>query len=463
MALLPLENRDDLYIGLYIKIEGSWFSHPFSKNTFKIKFEKDLATLRGLKKVKLFYDPTLSDPKPSEDSTIDESTTRQEKGPEHMETEEDNPSFEETPFSSVAEDISTPVLKLEETAESRQEAFTARRKQLKKADQAYQGVLQQSKLMFRELRNGHSKAMARASDMVEALGKIIGDSTSSMALMNLMSSSEEVEDFFMHSLNVCALSIMLAQVFTQDVDELQHIGMGALFHDLGLLESERKSDGPKAYRTTLNSKALRKHPHDGRKMAERFFGISTPCLEIIAQHHERLDGSGYPSGYSGEEICLSAKIVMIVDEYDELCNHPDITKSLTPYESLCYLYAKRRGPLWDEAVVALVQMLSVYPPGSLVELSDETIGIVSSINPQSRMAPCIMLYSAELPREEARILDLSQEDGLSIVKSLQPKDIPYEIREFLNPRRIISYFPSQSEQAKTPSPESLFSTQSTNA
>ncbi len=463
MDFLPLENREDLRIGLYIKIEGSWFSHPFSKNTFKIKFEKDLATLRGLKKVELFYDPTRSDPKLSDDSAVDESTANQEKRRDLMEEEEDNPSLEETPSSSVEKDIPTAVLKLEETSESRQEAFTARRKQLKKADQAYQAVLQQSKLMFRELRTGHSKAMARASDMVESLGKVIGDSTSSMALMNLMSSSEEVEDFFMHSLNVCALSMMLAQVFTQNIDELQYIGMGALFHDLGLLESERKSDEPKSYRTALDSKTLRTHPLNGRKMAERFFGISTPCLEIIAQHHERLDGSGYPSGYIGEDISLSAKIVMIVDEYDELCNHPDITKSLTPYESLCYLYTKRRGPLWDEAVVALVQMLSVYPPGSLVELSDATIGIVSSINPQSRMAPWVMLYSAELPREEARIIDLSQEDRLSIVKSFQPKDIPYAIREYLNPRRIISYFPSKAEQPNTPSPESTFSTQSTTA
>ena len=459
MAFIPIDNRDDLRIGLYIKIEGSWFSHPFSTNTFKIKAAKDLATIRGLTKVRLLYDLERSDPKPSEKHSEEAPKTDLKKKPEE---EAGNVSAESPPDLTTKQPTAAQP-KPEETPETRREAFSARRKQLKKTDQAYQAVLQQSKLMFRELRTGHSKAIARASGMVESLGKVVGDPTSSMALMNLMSLSEDVEDFFMHSLNVCALSMMLAQAFTQDDEDIQDIGMGALFHDLGLLEAERKNNSPKAYRTTPDSRTLRKHPHNGRKVAEKFFGISTHSLDIIDFHHERLDGSGYPSGLLEQQIGLFSKIVMVVDEYDELCNQPDITKSLTPYEALCYLYAKRRGPLWDDAVVALVQMLSVYPPGSLIELSDGRLGVVSSINPQSRMAPWVMLYSTDIPREEARIIDLSQEDGLSIIKSFQPKEVSYAIREYLNPRRIISYFPSQTEQHSAPTPESILSAQSTNA
>ena len=262
--------------------------------------------------------------------------------------------------------------------------------------------------MFQELRTGHAKAIGRASSMIESLSKIMSDPSSSMALMNLMNSPDDIEDFFMHSLNVCTLSMMLAQSFTDDAEDVQTIGIGALFHDLGLLEFERKSREAKSYRTTIDSKVLRKHPEHGSKMAEKFFGMATSCIHIIAHHHERLDGSGYPSGLREEDIDFFTKIVMVVDEYDELCNHPDISKSLTPYEALCYLYGKRRGPLWDDAVVALVQMLSVYPPGSLVELSDASLGVVSSINPQTRMAPWVMLYSQDVPREEAFIIDLSK-------------------------------------------------------
>ena len=366
-------------------------------------------------------------------------------------------------FIALAQEPPSVQITISETPEARREAFLARRKVLKKTDQAYQAVLQQSKLMFQELRTGHSKAIARASGMIESLNKIVSDPSSSMALMNLMSSPDDVEDFFMHSLNVCTLSMMLAQSFTDDAEDTQTIGMGALFHDLGLLEQERKSSEAKTYRTTLDPKALRKHPQQGCKIAEKFFGMATSCIHIIAHHHERLDGSGYPAGLLEDEIDFFTKIVMVVDEYDELCNHPDISKSLTPYEALCYLYGKRRGPLWDEAVVALVQMLSVYPPGSLVELSDGTLGVVSSINPQTRMAPWVMLYSEDIPREEAHIIDLSQEASLTISKSLQPKDVPNAVRDYLNPRRVISYFPSQAdEEPNAPLPERLFGAYSQN-
>ncbi|MCA9471405.1 MAG: DUF3391 domain-containing protein [Nitrospirales bacterium] len=453
MAFIPIESPQDLRLGLYIKIQGSWFSHPFSKNAFKIKLQKDLETLQGLTKVRLLYDPDRSDPQTEHESVSEEATPYPRvNSASEVRISNDRESM------ALGQQPPPAHVTVYETPESRREAFLVRRKILRKTDQAYQAVLQQSKLMFQELRTGHSKAIVRASGMIESLNKIVSDPNSSMALMNLMSSPEEVEDFFMHSLNVCTLSMMLAQSFTDDAEDTQTIGIGALFHDIGLLEYERKTRDVKSYRTTLDSKTLREHPEEGNTIAEKFFGTASGCTHIIAHHHERLDGSGYPAGLRGEDIDFFTKIVMVVDEYDELCNHPDICKSLTPYEALCYLYGKRRGPLWDDAVVALVQMLSVYPPGSLVELSDSSLGVVSSINPQTRMAPWVMLYSQDIPREEACIIDLSQEENLAIARSLQPKDVPHNIRDYLNPRRIISYFPSQADEGQnTTLPERLYS------
>ena len=145
------------------------------------------------------------------------------------------------------------------------------------------------------------------------------------------------------------------------------------------------------------------------------------------------------------EIGLLSKIVAVVDEYDDLCNSPDSTRTFTPYEALSYLYAKKRGALWEEAIVALVHMLSVYPPGSIVTLSDGSYGVVSSVNPHARMQPLVMLYAPDISREEALIIDLSTEQDLAITQNLRPKEVSKEIRDYLNPRRIISYFPSQPE------------------
>ena len=441
MAFQPLQHVDDLKIGLFIKLEGSWFSHPFPTNKFKIKGQKDLTILKGLKKVKILYDHEQSDPVAQEE-TLPES--------------ESPKAIEPTPVASMSsEQETTPGTTPEWLMDQeRREAFASRRQQLRRAEQSYQEVLKQSKVMFQDLRVGHTRALGKTSDMISSLGKIINDPGTSMALMNLMGSVEQGEDFFMHSLNVCTLSMMVGQEFKLSNDQLEWLGMGALFHDLGLLEYERIQKGFASTIAPQKYRSLRQHPQIGQDLSEHLLGGSNPCLEIIVQHHERLDGSGYPRGLTTTEIGLLSKIVAVVDEYDDLCNSSEITQSFTPYEALSYLYAKKRGALWEEAIVALVHMLGVYPPGSIVELSDGSYGVVSSVNPHARMQPLVMLYAPDMPREQALIIDLSQETSLSIQTNLRPKEVAKEVREYLNPRRIISYFPAEPEHQPSPLVES---------
>ena len=441
MAFQPLQDLDDLKIGLFIKLEGSWFSHPFPTNKFKIKGQKDLTILKGLKKVKILYDPEQSDCVAQEEIL----------------SEADAPSAREpVPVVSLpSEQETTPGATPEWLIEQeRREAFESRRQQLRRAEQSYQEVLRQSKVMFQDLRAGHTRALGKTTDMISSLGKLINDPDTSMALMNLMGSVEQGEDFFMHSLNVCTLSMMVGQEFKLGDDQLEWLGMGALFHDLGLLEYERLQKGFSSSISPQYYRSLRQHPQIGKDLSEHLLGGSNPSLEIIAQHHERLDGSGYPMGLTTTEIGLLSKIVAVVDEYDDLCNSSESPQSFTPYEALSFLYAKKRGALWEEAIVALVHMLSVYPPGSIVELSDGSYGVVSSVNPHARMQPLVMLYAPDMSREQALIIDLSKEPDLAITQNLRPKDVSKEIREYLNPRRIISYFPTQPEHQPSPLVES---------
>ena len=393
--------------------------------------------LRTLSKVTILYDPELSD------CVIqDEPPPEKNSSPSHEPRAGTSRELEKEPLNPVVSEILTE--------EERQASFKVRLKQLRRAEQNYEASLKQSRIMFQELRNGRTRAIGRATTMISSLGKLIRDTDTSMALMNLMASADKEQDVFMHSLNVCTLSMMLGQAFELDEDQLECLGMGAMFHDLGLWESERMPNGSTTGISPKPHLSLKQHPTLGKSMANRVFGISHPCLEIIEQHHERLDGSGYPKGLTTKDLSLLSKLVMVVDEYDELCNLQDVSRRMTPYEALSFLYAKRREVQWEEAIVALIRMLTVYPPGSIVELSDGSFGVVSSINPHERMKPRVMLYAPDIPREHALILDLSQESHLSIVKNLRPGDVSKGIRDYLNPRRIISYFPSHPSQATAP-------------
>jgi len=188
---------------------------------------------------------------------------------------------------------------------------------------------------------------------------------------------------------------------------------------------------------------LHTHPQYGVEIVEKIPNFPYEAIEVIHQHHERLNGSGQPSGKKDAQISTFAKIVMVVDLYDELCHHPDPAQSLTPSEALSYLYVKGRQTLWPDAIVSLVKQLGVYPPGSLVQLSNQKTGIVTSVNFENRLRPIILVYDEHVSTEEPIVLNLAEEeDSLTIIEAIRPGNLAPQIRECLNPRRMISYFPS---------------------
>ena len=224
------------------------------------------------------------------------------------------------------------------------------------------------------------------------------------------------------------------------------LALGALFHDIGELKFpaekllRKGSMGPAELRSFLSA-----HPKYGVETVEKLPNFHYDAVDIVRQHHERLNGTGYPSGKKGDQISKLAKIVMVADEYDELCHNPDPSRSMAPPDALAHLYVKCRHTLWQDAVVALIRQLGVYPPGSLVQLNNQKIGIVTSVNFEQRLRPIILVYDDQSSPDEPIVLNLAQEDeSLSIVTSIRPIDLSPKIRECLNPRKIISYFPSSS-------------------
>ena len=434
MPFLPLKAQD-LRIGLYINLSGSWLRHPFASNTFKITSSKDLATLRTLRKVEILYDPEQSDPESLPDTQPEEPTDQGQASQAHPEA-----FLHEIPEASGA----TVSLKEERTL-----AFETRRQKLIEAEKVYKEVVRENKIMVQEVKAGYIRGMRKAEELVTSLEDVLGSDGTLVALMNLMESNETGEDYYYHSLNVSILSMAIGQALGLPKADIRMLGLGALFHDFGELDGANKLMPNSPSRTRDQREALRKHPEKGCQMVERGFDFPGPSLRVIHQHHERLNGSGYPQGLKETAITPFAKIVMVVETYEEWCNNPDLEKSLTPYEALCNIYAKREIEFWEEAIVALIRNLGVYPPSTLVQLTDGSIGVVCSINLLDRMRPTVMMYAPDIPRNEAVIVALAQENELSIKESLRPKDVEKRIWNYLNPRRMISYFPLSPE--KTPS------------
>jgi HD-GYP domain-containing protein (c-di-GMP phosphodiesterase class II) len=245
--------------------------------------------------------------------------------------------------------------------------------------------------------------------------------------------------------------MMLASEMSLDDEIVKQVGMAALFHDLGKIKVPDKILLKIDPLTKPEMELYKLHTQYGVDAAVKA-GLPKFVLEAIAYHHEFLDGSGYPKQLKGDAIGQITRIVTIANVYDNLCNHVDPRQSLTPHEALSTMYAHRRAQFDPLAMATLVKSLGVYPPGTLVRLSNEAIGLVMNVNVGKPLRPRVLVYDAEIPKEDAIILDLADETSdIAVSASIRPGNLPKAIFDYLNPRKRVNYYVESTSKKNSPS------------
>jgi len=289
----------------------------------------------------------------------------------------------------------------------------------------------------RKLLEEPAKATAMVSDLVTGIAdSLLGNS---QMMVHLLGDKGVGDASYHHSLNVAVLALILGKAMEVDADTLRAIGVAAIFHDLGMADVPPGVRLKSGALTHAEEALMREHCEVGARMALRC-GLPEVVAAAILQHHERLDGSGYPYHLSGGQIGQVARVVAIVNHYDHLCNPPHAAAVVTPYEALSTMFARNRN-WFDAAMLArLVRVLGVYPPGSIVQLSSGATGMVVSVNSTRPLQPMLMVYDARIPKAEALILDLEQTPGISITKALRAGALPPAVHEYLSPRKRVAYY-----------------------
>jgi hypothetical protein len=104
------------------------------------------------------------------------------------------------------------------------------------------------------------------------------------------------------------------------------------------------------------------------------------------------------------------------------------------------MFTKQRAWFDKDYLALFIRILGVYPPGTVVQLSNGALGLVISSNPTNQLRPSLVLYDPEIPKKEALVVDLSEEPDLKIEKSIRPAHLPAEIFDYLSLRTRITYF-----------------------
>lgn len=413
---------EQLRVGLYVHLDIPWLDHGFARNSFKISNEEDLAAIKKLGLKKIRFDPARSDCSPSDLSP------------------------QTKPVAAVQ--ITTPTaaeIALMEAKKSRVERLNQTRNAVSECEKQFAKAATTIRSISRNVFSRPQETREEADQLVQQmLDSLLIDKDIAIHLMNDKIAGEEM---YYHSLNVTVLAMMLAKELGLPAADIRLLGTGCLFHDIGKIEMPSRIVNKTEALTSAERNLMQQHCHYGDAIAQKL-GLPGKAIDIIRKHHEYADGSGYPMHLKAEQIPFLVSIATIVNTYDNHCNHPNPLDSFSPYEALSIMFTQQRKLFAPEPLNAFIRCMGVYPPGTIVRLSDGTLGMVISVNSGMPLRPSILIYDPSIPKSEAIILDLINEPELNIGASLKPRQLEPEVYDYLSPRKRMSYF---METHKTPS------------
>lgn len=397
---------DELRIGHFVHLDVGWMGHPFALNSFRITTASQIETIRGLGLDRVRYSPEQS---------VLEATETQRK-------------IDESARASSTTDPET---------ERRRAALSEQRQRLQRCENAYNSSLREFRGALEMVHAKPEEARQRAegviTEMVGAMGS--GDEETIVRLL----SEKSGERGSMHAINVAIIALLLGKALECDAEQLREIGIGGLLHDIGKIELPDRLRWADANLSGAEVALYREHVTKGVQLGRRMT-LSPNVLLVLAQHHEMNNGRGFPQRLAREQIAFAARVVGLVNVYDNLCNPSNPSLAVTPHEALSLIYAQQKNCFDTKVLASFIRLMGVYPPGSVIELSTGHYAMVVSVNSSRPLRPQIVVHDARIPASEALIVDLEEHPDLGIRRSLKPQQLPKASFDYLSPRRRLCYF-----------------------
>ncbi|WP_054797854.1 HD-GYP domain-containing protein [Paenibacillus sp. tmac-D7] len=234
------------------------------------------------------------------------------------------------------------------------------------------------------------------------------------AMIMLTNISVMDEYLYQHSLNVCIYSTMLGMADGYGQEELTTLGLGALLHDIGKTQIPSELLRKKEPLTDEEFSHIKRHTNFGFQFLKDEPNIPLLAAHCAFQHHERLNGSGYPRGLKGDEIHEYARWIGLVDSYDAMTTHRVYRKAMLPHQAMEILFTGT-GSLFDKPKIELFRdKIAIYPIGVTVTLNTGEKGVVVDLNAKVPHRPIVRL----LEDEAGQMLDGSKEIDLSKVHTV---------------------------------------------
>jgi HD-GYP domain-containing protein (c-di-GMP phosphodiesterase class II) len=396
---------DQLKVGMKVeKLDRSWMATPFLRHRFTITSSEQIEQLyaSGVQQLDVETDEVCQDSGPFAPAMPAKAETSQPISPTPKPEPGAIPFAEELPVA-------------------------------KQIYNAAKLVVQQA---MEDVRMGRALNMEAVSDVVGNMADSILRNPDALTSLTRLKNFDEYT--FFHSVNTSALALSVGQHLRYERAPLLQLGTGMLLHDIGKtlipIEILNKPGRYEAHEFEV----MKQHVLRGAEILSSTTGLTDMFLKPTLEHHERVDGTGYPHHRSKIDLSQFGLIAAIVDIYDAVTSDRCYHKGKTPHDTLQFLYQLgTQGHVDGTLVQQFVQVVGVYPVGSCVSLSTGETAIVKQFNRQDPIRPLVVLVTDETGHRRSTPVDLDLaaqlcEPAQPILSILDPAALGIDPRAYLD-------------------------------
>jgi HD-GYP domain-containing protein (c-di-GMP phosphodiesterase class II) len=320
--------------------------------------------------------------------------------------------------------------------------------ELPKAREAHQKANALVQDLITDLRNNKVLELEKAHDAVNwMVESVVRNPDGLMWLARLKDRDAYTYD---HGLNTSIYLIAFGRHLGLRQDQLQNVGTAGLMQDVGKIRLPQELIAKPGKLTAAEFKVMKSHVEHSVEIIQDSKQASQLLVDVVLQHHERYNGSGYPKGLKGDQISMLGSMAGIADTYTAMISARAHASPLSVQQALQQLYAWRDQSFKAEMIEEFIQCIGIFPVGSLVELNTGEVAVVVAQNRERRLKPRIMLVldNQQQPYTNPIMLDLLYDpptpagEPYRIVRGLQAGIHDYDPQAHLDAISELSGIPT---------------------
>ena len=246
-----------------------------------------------------------------------------------------------------------------------------------------------TKALFQAIANEQNLDLSTVNEVLDSMVESIGRTPDALLWLSKLKNNDD--DSYNHALNVSINMMAFGSFLALPHQQIKDMGLSGLLQDLGKLKIPKAILNKTTKLTPKEYEVIKTHVDESLNILEKTADIPSSVILMVSQHHERIDGSGYPFRLFINQIGLPSQIAGLIDTYCALTTNKCYAKSLYNQQALDEIYKLRGKTFTEQLVDQLIQFLGIYPVSSLVELNTGEVAVVIQQNQVRRLLPRVMI------------------------------------------------------------------------